>query len=104
MKLIAMEKEAIGAAAPHFQPHLQAEAIRVWELYQAGIIREIYFQADRTEAVLVLECESVEEARGVLASLPLVKEGLISFDLLPLRPYDGFSRLFATEAPPALTT
>jgi hypothetical protein len=29
-----------------------------------------------------------------LATLPLVSQGLIDFDLIPLRPYPGFARLF----------
>jgi hypothetical protein len=45
--------------------------------------------------VLVLECASVEEARDALDTLPLVKTGLIAFDLIPLRAYPGFARLFA---------
>jgi hypothetical protein len=98
MKLIALEREVPGSTPEEFQVHLEAEASRVWELYQAGMFRELYFRQDRTEAVLVLECADVEEANQVLSTLPLVKEGLITFDLIPLRPYPGFSRLFADPA------
>jgi hypothetical protein len=73
---------------------LKAEARRVWELYQAGIFRELYFRADRTEAVLLMECSSLEDAQKALDSLPLVEAGLITFEVIPLRPYPGFSRLF----------
>jgi hypothetical protein len=45
--------------------------------------------------VLVLECASLEEAHQALASLPLVQEGLIAFEIIPLVPYPGFKRLFA---------
>ena len=95
MKLIALEREVSGTTAEQFQPHLEAEAVRVWELYQAGVFRELYFRQDRSEAVLVLECADVEEANHVLGTLPLVREGLISFEVIPLIPYPGFSRLFA---------
>ena len=44
--------------------------------------------------MLILECEDVEEAKGFLNTLPLVREGLITFDVIPLTPYPGFSRLF----------
>jgi muconolactone delta-isomerase len=73
---------------------LQAEARRVWELTQQGKLRETYFRADRDEAVLILECDSLDEARAVLDSLPLVQAGLITFDCIPLKPYPGFARLF----------
>jgi hypothetical protein len=94
MKLLAIEHEVLGKTAPDFAPHLRAEAQRVWELSQAGMIRESYFRADRDEAVLVLECAGVEEAEEVLGSLPLVIAGLIQFEIIPLKAYPGFARLF----------
>ncbi|NJN93394.1 MAG: superoxide dismutase [Anaerolineales bacterium] len=97
MRMIALEKEISGFSAEEFRPHLKAEAARVWQLYQAGTIREIYFRADVSEAVLILEVADVNEANAVLATLPLVKAGLITFDIIPLRPYTGFARLFEGE-------
>lgn len=99
MKLIALER-----AGSNLWPEqaitdrlLDMEAKRVWDLQQAGVVREIYFRADRSDAVLVLECRDEAEARIALASLPLAKEGVIRFELVPLRPYPGFARLFAAE-------
>jgi hypothetical protein len=63
-------------------------------LHQSGLVRELYFRADRSEAVLVLECHDLEQAHAVLASLTLVQEKLISFEVIPLIPYPGFARLF----------
>ena len=97
MKILAMEKEVPGVTGEDFKPHLKAEAARVWELYQTGVFRELYFRADQHEAVLILECTDIKEAHEVLNTLPLVKEGLITFDVIPLVPYPGFSRLFAEE-------
>jgi len=94
MKILAMEVEVEGLNPEQFEPHLKAEARRAWELYQSGTIRELYFRADRSEAVLILECGSVSEAQQSLASLPLVRAGLIHFDVIPLLPYPGFERLF----------
>ncbi len=95
MKILALERELPGATAGQFQPLLKDEARRVWEMQQSGQLREIYFDADQHNAVLILECAEVEEARLVLASLPLVSAGLIEFEIIPLAPYDGFARLFA---------
>jgi muconolactone delta-isomerase len=98
MKMLAIEKEISGVTAEKFTSHLKkAEAARVWELYQAGVFRELYFRQDRSDAVLVLECSDVAEANQALNTLPLVREGLIAFDIIPLIPYPGFSRLFAQE-------
>jgi muconolactone delta-isomerase len=95
MKILALETEVPGIADKQFTPEiLRTEAARAWELHQAGMIRELYFRHDRQEAVLILECKDAEEARSVLATLPLVKEGLITFDIIPLTAYPGFVRLF----------
>lgn len=95
MKILALERERPGLTAADFHPHLRAEAKRVWALYQAGILRESYFRADVSTAVLILECADVDEANAALATLPLVQAGLIEFEIIPLRPYDGLARLFA---------
>lgn len=97
MKILAIEREVPGVEEGEFVPFLKQEAARVWELYQAGVIRELYFRQDQTSAVLILECEDLKDADSALNSLPLVIEGLIAFDIIPLRAYPGFSRLF-TEA------
>jgi hypothetical protein len=95
MRILAIEKEVPGGAHDAFAPHLRAEALQAWRLHQDGVIRELYFRADRDEAVLVLECEDLGSACRALETLPLVREGLIEFDLIPLKAYPGFARLFA---------
>jgi hypothetical protein len=95
MKILAIEHEIPGAAAEDFQRYAHEEARKAWDLHQAGLIRELYFRSDRNEAVLVLECASVEEAGQTLRELPFVREGLIEFELIPLKAYPGFERLFA---------
>lgn len=99
MKFLALEHDLpeISAAGQFNESLLKDEAYRVWELYQAGLIRESYFRADRHAAVLVLECTNAEEAEAVLNTLPLVRKNLIRFELIPLIAYPGFGRLFVAE-------
>jgi hypothetical protein len=94
MKILAIEKEIEGTSREQFAPHLKAEAKRVWELNRTGVISEIYFTQNSHNAVVILECANEAEAKSILDTLPLVKEKLITFDLLPLLPYSGFERLF----------
>ena len=94
MKVLALEKELPGTTAEQFRLLLKDEARGVWELQQSGLLREIYFDADQHTAVLMLECNDIEQARKILSDLPLVAAGLIVFDLIPLIPYNGFARLF----------
>ena len=96
MKILAIEKEVAGVTEEQFtESLLRAEAGKAWELYQSGVLRELYFTADTHEAVFILECDGADEARSRLAELPLVKAGLIDVKVVPLVPYPGFARLFA---------
>jgi muconolactone delta-isomerase len=97
MKILALEHELPGGTAEKFQQHARAEAARAWDLHQQGILRELYFRADRSEAVLVLECDDIKSAQEILGTLPLVEHGLITFELIPLKAYPGFARLFTSE-------
>ncbi len=99
MKILAIERELPSAEGEDFRPHMRVEAERGWELYQAGVIRELYFHRDLHNAIFILECADEKEAAEVLATLPLVKAGLIAFDVIPLVPYPGFERLFSKEEP-----
>jgi len=95
MRILAVEKPVPDVPPERFTTELSApEARRVWELYQAGTIREVFFRADEQAAVLMLESADIGEAQDVLATLPLVIAGLIAFEIIPLRAYPGFARLF----------
>lgn len=100
MKILALERELVGATKEMFQAHAPAEAAELWRLYQADVIREMYFHAEENTAVLVLEYADAATARRALSTLPFVQQGLIEFDLIPLKPYPGFARLFG-DAPKA---
>ncbi len=69
MKILAIEHELPAATAEGFQRYATAEAARAWAWHQEGVIRELYFRADRHAAVLMLECPDVAAAQGVLATL-----------------------------------
>jgi muconolactone delta-isomerase len=94
MKILALEKPGRRSAEYIPEARLADEARRVWELEQEGSIREIYFRADRSEAVLMLECPDIAEAERTLGTLPLVRDCFIDFDIIPLKAYPGFERLF----------
>lgn len=98
MKILAISRDLPNNPVEDYQAVLHAEAMRAWELHMAGVIRELYFHADGSCAVLVMECGSVDEARQALDTLPLVQTRQIDFDYLPLVAYSGFDRLFARHS------
>lgn len=92
MKILAIEKEIANIDWSTENDILVNEAKQVYQLYLSGYFREIYFNESHN-AVIILECESIEKASELLNSLPLVKKGMIAFDLMQLNPYTGYERI-----------
>ena len=92
MKILAIEKEQKVVDWANESETLEREAREVYRQIKGGCIREIYF-TDMNSAVLILECESITKAVELLNALPLVSKGLISFEFMELRPYNGFDRI-----------
>jgi muconolactone delta-isomerase len=91
MKVLAIEKEMTKELG--IQARMAEEAQRVYELYKADKIREIYFQKQNHTAVIIFEVKDIIEARNLINSLPLVINKLIDFDLMELIPYNGLDRI-----------
>jgi hypothetical protein len=94
MTLLAQSSNSPGVNWEGTGELLRAEAAAVWRLQKAGVVRNIWFTHPGRDAVIIMECGSVDEARAFLAGLPLVKARLIQFDVVALVPYDGFERLW----------
>ncbi len=90
-----MIKKLPNATQDNIKPHLEAEIKYAWNLYKKGIVREIHYRDDRPDAVLVLECANVQEAKQIISKLPLVEANLIEFEFIPVGPFTPFENLFA---------
>lgn len=97
MKVFAIDKINPGVMHEQVQPYLKQEAKTAWQLYKSEVFRELYFRADHPGVVIVMECDSVDEARKALSELPLVKENLIEFELIPVGYFSPFEGLFAKD-------
>src|SRR5215213_8391920 len=98
MKMLCLDRPLPGSTLEKYQPHLLDEARHAWEAYKNGIIRDIYFRHDRPGVASFLECESVDEARKILADFPLVKAGLIEVEVIPPGPFVSWEVLFARDS------
>ena len=96
MKILALEKEVDGVDWSNCDELLKQEALQVYQLQKSGIIREIYFNQNHC-AIIILECESTSVAKNTLNKLPLVKSGLINFEVMELTPYNGFDRIIEKQ-------
>jgi hypothetical protein len=106
MKILVLPKPIEGVAREELLQHAGAEIQAVWELYAQGICREFYTRANEPgRVVLIFESASVEDAKDALATLPFAQLHLIDFDVIPLAPFTGLSRLFqAPTGEPARKT
>ena len=95
MKVLAIGHPRSGVRWEHIAPYVGEQARSVWEHYESDQVREFYLRADhRPGVVLVLECDDVTEAKRLVAALPVSEADLLDFEIIPLRPYVGFSELF----------
>lgn len=95
MQILALSRRRPGTTPERLALLAEAEAARAFELLAAGVLRSAHLCPERPGSVLVLECPSLEEARAVLATLPMVQQGLIEFELARMLPYTGVRALFA---------
>ncbi|MFI1564455.1 hypothetical protein ACH4ZX_15610 [Streptomyces sp. NPDC020490] len=77
---------------------LLADELKVtWSLWRAGVIRELYARTDAPGALAVMEADGVAQAQSVLATLPLVAEGLLAFEAVEVGTYQPWEALFGVE-------
>jgi hypothetical protein len=74
------------------EPLRRPEASKVWELMKKDVLRSIHFIPKG--AVLHLETKDGAEAEDYLKQLPMVRERIVSVELLPLQPFTGLKDLF----------
>lgn len=76
-------------------PLVKPEAAKIWEYYVTEIVRSVYYLADKSGAVLLLEVPNLEAANEAIAQLPMAQANTIKFEVLPLKPFTGIAELFA---------
>ena len=66
----------------------------VWNLQKKGIDRNIWFTVKGKNAIILIEEENDIKVRNIIESLSLIKERLITYNIIKLEAYDGYERLF----------
>ena len=73
---------------------LKQEAKVLWDFQKKNIIRNIWLTKNTREAILIIESENFLRSKEIIDTFPLVKAGLITYDIVELVAYDGYERLF----------
>lgn len=95
MKILAIIDMAEGAAMDRIRVELVDELKASWALFTGGALREAYATAVPTRVVFVLEARDAADAQASLQTLPLIVAGVFRAELIELRPFVNWSRLFA---------
>ncbi len=75
-----------GVAREQMQKVMPGEVKATVQLYLDGRIQQWFARGDGKGVVFLLDCKTVDEAKAVLETLPLVKEKLATFEYMPLGP------------------
>ena len=74
-----------------FAPLLPGEAEQRCTLYAEGAVRQVWNRGDIPGSGMMFEAGSDADVRHHLATLPLVKAGMMDIAaIVPLNPYPGF--------------
>jgi hypothetical protein len=87
-----------GVSRDQMMKVMPTEVRETVQLYLDGRIQQWWARGDGKGVVFLLDCKTVEEAKAIVESLPLIKSNFASFDYMPLGP---LSPLRILLAPPA---
>jgi len=94
MQVLAIDKMLREVDESEIIQHLPEELEATVKLYLEEKVRTFYFRHDRPGIILVLEASSLDQAKEFLDTLPLVKVGILDFDLIPIGPLMPLTEVF----------
>lgn len=85
-----MKVFAIASAQPTLTPeklqqHMPNEVPSTLKLYLDGKVEQFWFR-EKLGPIFLMNVDSVEEAKTTLNALPLVADGLMTYEYLPVTP------------------
>jgi hypothetical protein len=95
MKILAIVDVTPGASMERIRAEIKNEIAGSWKLFSSGVLREAYSTAAPSRVVFILEADDMAQATAHLRELPLVAAGLLSLELVELRPFVNWSMLFS---------
>ena len=95
MQFLVIARVLEGVSMEQISPLVKLEVAKVWEYYASDVVRSIYYIADMSGAVLMLEAENLSAAQEIVAQFPMAQNNVLNFEILPLKAYTGLEALFA---------
>jgi hypothetical protein len=96
-----MKVFAIASAKPTLTPekiqqHMPNEVPATLKLYLEGKVEQFWFR-EKVGPIFLMNVESVEQAKATLDTLPLVADGLMTYELMPVGPLAPLGMLIANK-------
>jgi hypothetical protein len=85
MKVFAIASAKSTLTPDKLQQHMPNEVPATLKLYLEGKVEQFWFR-EKAGPIFLMNVESVEQARATLDTLPLVADGLMAYELLPVGP------------------
>jgi hypothetical protein len=99
IEVIAITTLKPGISLPDLMKLAPEEVRGAVQLYLEGKIDQWYSRSDGKGVVLLLRCKTADEAKALLADLPLVKMGYLDVEYIPVGPFSGL-RILTRPQPP----
>ena len=92
MKIMAIASPTPSATSEILQTHLASEVPATLKLYLDGKIEQFWFR-EKHGPIFLMNVDTPDKARAILATLPLVAANLMTYELLPVGPLLPLGRL-----------
>ena len=94
MLFLVIARLVEGTPLEQVLPLVKPESAKIWEYYAADRVRSVYYFADMSGAVMLYEAANLADAQAAIVQLPMGKAGVLTFEIISLKPYTGFEQLF----------
>jgi hypothetical protein len=92
MKVMAIASPKTALTPDLLKPHMPHEVPHTLQLYLDGKVEQFWF-VEKSGPIFLMNVESVDQAKAILDTLPLVAAGLMSYELKPVGPLIPLGRL-----------
>jgi hypothetical protein len=96
MKIMAIAKPLQPLTPEVLKPYMGTEVGATLKLYLGGKVEQFWF-ADQRGPIFLMNVDTVDDAKSVLGTLPLVAGGVMDYELLPVGPLMPLGRLLPAE-------
>ncbi|WP_233833766.1 hypothetical protein [Paraburkholderia sp. ZP32-5] len=96
MKVFAIASATPALTPEKIQQHMPHEVPATLKLYLDGKVEQFWFR-EKAGPIFLMNVESVEQAKATLNALPLVADGLMTYEFLPVGPLAPLGMLIANK-------